>query len=210
MKKITSKFKYTLLLTGMLSIIFQLSIAGNAIAAKSFAKFDNKDQLIRPTGYREWIYIGAPLTPDELNNGKAAFPEFHNVYIDPISWEHWKKKGEFRDGTIIIKELVSVGSKSAHSGKGYFMGEYIGLEAVVKNKSRFPKSDKYWGFFRFTNEEHPTESKHSLSMVSKVKKSESCVSCHSPNAQHDMIFTQHYPVLRAAKAKGELGTGGKE
>lgn len=208
MKYLTSQINRTLVVCGLLVVLQSLSI-GNAVAGKSYAKFNSSNELIRPTGYREWIYIGAPLTPDELNNGKAAFPEFHNVYIDPISWEHWKKTGEFRDGTIIIKELVSIGSKSANSGKGYFMGEYIGLEAVVKYKSRFPKSDKYWGFFRFTNEEHPTESKHSLSKVSRVKKSKDCVSCHSVNAQQDMIFTQHYPVLRAAKGKGELGIGGK-
>lgn len=209
MKNINKTFKYTVLLTGLMSIVLQFSIAGSAFAGKSFAKFNNNDQLIRPTGYREWIYIGAPLTPDELNNGKAAFPEFHNVYIDPVSWEHWKTTGEFRDGTVIIKELVSVGSKSAHSGKGYFMGEYIGLEAVVKNKSRFPKSDKYWGFFRFTKEAHPTESNHSLAKTSSVMKSAACVACHSVNAKQDMIFTQHYPVLRAAKGKGEQGIGGK-
>ena len=42
-----------------------------------------------------------------------------------------RKKGEFRDGTILIKELVSVGSKAAVSGNGYFMGEFIGLEYFV-------------------------------------------------------------------------------
>ena len=69
-------------------------------------------ELERPTGYREWIYVGTPVTPNDLNDGKAAFPEFHNVYIDPTSWAHWKDTGEFRDGTILIKELVSVGAKS--------------------------------------------------------------------------------------------------
>lgn len=209
MENIKLTFKSSVIIIGLLSIVFQFLIASNVYAGKSVAKFNNKSEMIRPTGYREWIYIGAPLTPDDMNNGKAAFPEFHNVYIDPVSWEHWKTTGQFRDGTVIIKELVSVGSKAAHSGKGYFMGEYIGLEAVVKDKSRFPKSDKYWGFFRFTKEAHPTESNHSLSRTSRVNKSESCVACHSANAKQNLIFTQHYPVLRAAKARGEQGIGGK-
>jgi hypothetical protein len=181
-----------------------LSLAGTANAGKSFAKFDANDQLVRPTGYREWIYIGAPLTPNELNNGKAAFPEFHNVYIDPVSWEHWKQHGEFREGTIIVKELVSVGGKTSSSGNGYFMGEYIGLEAVVKDSSRFPAADKHWGFFRFTTEDHSK-----LLRASTVLKSESCAACHTANAKQDAIFTQHYPVLRAAKGRGEQGVGGK-
>ena len=52
--------------------------------------------------------------------------QFHNVYIDPESWAFWKKTGEFREGTILMKELVSVGSKSAVSGNGYFQGDFIG------------------------------------------------------------------------------------
>ena len=51
----------------------------------------NNGQLQRPVGYREWIYVGTPVTPHDMNGGKAAFPEFHNVYIDPKSWAHWKR-----------------------------------------------------------------------------------------------------------------------
>lgn len=84
-----------------------------------------------------WIFVGTPVTPNELNDGKAPFPEFHNVYIDPVSYKHYKKTGKFRDGTLMVKELVSVGSKSAPSGNGYFQGEYIGLEATIKDSKRF-------------------------------------------------------------------------
>lgn len=182
----------------------QAFLAGNALAGKSYARFNADDELVRPTGYREWIYIGAPLTPNDMNNGKAAFPEFHNVYIDPVSWEHWKQTGEFREGAMIIKELVSVGGKSSSSGNGYFMGEYIGLEAVVKDSSRFPESDHHWGFFRFTTEDHSR-----LLRASRVMKSESCAVCHTSNARQDAIFTQHYPVLRAARGRGEQGVGGR-
>lgn len=174
-----------------------------ASAGKSFAQFNANDELVRPTGYREWIYIGAPLTPNDMNNGHAAFPEFHNVYMDPVSWEHWKSTGDFREGMMIVKELVSVGGKSSSSGAGYFMGDYIGLEAVVKDSSRFPDADKNLGFFRFTTDNHK-----GLHKVSKSLPAESCASCHAANARQAGIFVQHYPVLRAAKAKGAAGTGG--
>ncbi len=204
MKNVTSiTIRSTLFLTS-LSLLSQLFFAGNVLAGESVARFNDNGELARPTGYREWIYIGAPLTPNDMNNGKAVFPEFHNVYIDPDSWKHWKKTGEFRDGSVIVKELVSVGTKSSSSGNGYFMGEYIGLEAVVKDTSRFPASDKHWGFFRFTTEDH-----NKLLSKSAVMPSQSCATCHITNAKQDLIFTQHYPVLRAGKAKGEQGTGGK-
>ena len=46
--------------------------------------------------YRKWIYIGTPLTPNELNPPEAPFPEFHNVYIHPNDFEHWEKTGKFQ------------------------------------------------------------------------------------------------------------------
>lgn len=171
---------------------------------ESCANFSGKGELMRPTGYREWIFVGAPLTPNDMNDGKAAFPEFHNVYIDPASWAVWKKTGEFRDGTIIAKELVSVGSKKTFSGNGNFMRGYLGLEAMVKSKKHFPNTSGNWGFFRFTNEDYK-----GLKTVASVLPETACSSCHTPNAQQDHVFIQHYPVLRAAKAMGEAGTEGK-
>ena len=93
--------------------------------------YTSDGKLIRPEGYREWVYVGTPLTPNDLNLPEASFPEFHNVYIHPDDFEHYSKTGEFPDGTVIIKELVSVGSKQAVSGIGYFMGEFVGLEATI-------------------------------------------------------------------------------
>jgi hypothetical protein len=39
---------------------------------------------------------------------KWPLPEFHAVYIDPESYTHYEKTGKFRDGTVMIKELVGV------------------------------------------------------------------------------------------------------
>lgn len=181
------------------------AMAHQAYAADhaSFAKFDSKSELIKPTGYREWVFVGAPLTPNDMNNGKAAFPEFHNVYIDPASWAYWKKHGEFRDGTILAKELVSVGSKATFSGKGYFEGEFLGLEAMVKDSKRFPNAAGNWAFFRFTNDDFK-----GLKPMAAAQPKNNCAACHQPNAAHDSVFIQHYPVLRAGKGTGEKAAGG--
>ncbi len=196
-------------LIGLTSLLVSLSVSSFSIAEgmtteKNYAHFNSAGELIRPVGYREWIYIGSPLTPNDMNNGKAAFPEFHNVYIDPASWKHWKKTGQFRDGTLIIKELVSVGSKQAASGNGYFQGEYQGLEAMTKSKQQFPDKKGNWGFFRFT-----IDGSTELRTVSSAQPDANCSGCHQAQAAQDQVFTQYYPVLRAASAKGEAGIGGK-
>jgi hypothetical protein len=160
-------------------------------------------ELQRPSGYREWIYVGTPVTPNELNAGKAAFPEFHNVYIDPVSWSHWKQKGEFRDGTILMKELVAVGSKAAVSGLGYFQGDFLGLEATIKSKKYFPNEPGNWGYYSFSTPDHK-----SLSKTAKAFPAASCNACHAGAAADDFVFTQYYPVLSAGKGKGKEATGG--
>ncbi len=160
-------------------------------------------ELKRPTGYREWVYVGTPVTPNDMNNGKAAFPEHHNVYIDPESWAHWKETGEFRDGTILMKELVSVGSKQAVSGAGYFQGEFIGLEATIKSKENFPDEPGNWAYFSFSTPDHK-----SLTETAKAFPAAACNACHQGAAADDFVFTQYYPVLRAGKGTGEKAVGG--
>jgi hypothetical protein len=133
---------WTILLFAGLALVavLQGNIPLQATAVDDFPKpiFNNKGELLRPDiSYREWIYIGTPLTPNELNPPEAPFPEFHNVYIHPSDFDHWKRTGTFPDGTVIIKELVLVGTKQAVSGKGYFMGEFTGLEAAIKDSKRF-------------------------------------------------------------------------
>lgn len=163
------------------------SVAGNA----AFFFFNSDGDLVRPAGYREWVYVGTPLTPNELNPPEAPFPEFHNVYIDPVSWAHYKATGEFRDGTILVKELVSVGSNVATSGNGFFMGNFSGLEATIKSSELFPDEPGYWAYFSFG---------HSLPLATTAEAfpTESCNGCHEVSAAEDFVFTQFYPVLRAA------------
>ena len=194
--------------TTALSVVFlavtglTLSVIAFGVAAEEY--YTIKDgQLERPTGYREWVYVGTPVTPNDMNDGKAAFPEHHNVYIDPESWAHWKKTGEFREGTILMKELVSVGSKAAVSGNGYFQGDFIGLEATIKSKKHFPDEPGNWAYYSFSTKDHKTLTTEAMPFPAA-----SCNSCHAGAAKDDWVFTQYYPVLRAGKAADEDGTGG--
>ncbi len=179
-----------LLLSGMLITQVAPVSASEHGHHKAHAKFNQAGELARPANIKEWISIGASVTPKDMNNGTPAFPEFHYVYIDHASWSHWKKTGEFREGAMIAKELVSVGSKSAASGSGYFAGDYVGPVAVsVKDSKRFAKSNN-WGYFVFGDD----KAQHAAA-------DESCVACHKANAAQDMVFTQYWAPLRAVSPK---------
>ena len=88
------KTRKTLSISAALSLSFGLlmSFTSASVSAGEYYNISN-GELEQPTGYRQWVYVGTPVTPNDMNNGKAAFPEFHNVYIDPKSWAHWKKTG---------------------------------------------------------------------------------------------------------------------
>ncbi len=189
----------------ILAILAASVMAGaTSTASAATGAFEIKNGVLeRPEGYREWVYVGTPVTPNDMNDGKAAFPEHHNVYMDPESWGHWKKTGEFRDGTILIKELVSVGSKSAVSGNGYFQGEYIGLEATIKSTKHFPEEPGNWAYFSFSTPDHK-----SLQTSAEAFPTEACNACHAGAAADDFVFTQYYPVLRAGKGTGRDAIGG--
>ncbi len=169
------------------------SVPASAQTGKSMAvSFDSDGAMTRPEGYREWVYVGTPLTPNDMNGGNAPFPEFHNVYIDPSSWATYKKTGKYPDGTTLVKELISVGSKRAASGKGYFMGEFIGLEVAMKDSKRFKDEPAYWAYFSFGH-------KYPLAGKATMQPSVNCNSCHEASAAEDWVFSQYYPVLRDSK-----------
>jgi hypothetical protein len=167
-------------------------------------EFTSEKMLKIPEGkiWREWPYVGSLVTPNALNNGQAPFPEHHMVYIDPVSWAHYKKTGEFRDGTVIAKELTRVrapdganenGSTSEISGIGYFMGEYSGFEITIKNKALYPNEPGNWAYYTFGHQPEP------YNQTAKTQPAEACNACHEAAAAEDFVFTQFYPVLRAAK-----------
>jgi hypothetical protein len=169
---------------------------GTPESKDSAVRFDDHGRLLPPTDYREWIYVGAPVTPNDMNGGKAAFPEFHSVYINPEAYRDYAKTGVFPDGTVVVKELISVATKRASSGRGYFMGEFTGLEVAVKDRTRFQDEPGNWAYFSFGHE-YPLKDRAEVQPVAN------CSACHGAGADDDYVFTQYYPVLRVAKDTAE-------
>ena len=142
---------------GLTAAAVYLLVAKPVAAAQpeqSSAVFDSdgKLKLPDPSTFRRWVFVGAPLTPNGLNDGKAGFPEYHHVYIEQKNVDAYLKTGSFPEGTVIVKELTRVlnptfpdGSRKEPSGRGYFNGEYNGIDLTVKDSKRFAKTNG-WGF----------------------------------------------------------------
>ena len=204
--------KYLLIIQKyLLIIIVGLGLSASAVyfalakpvaaaqTVQSTAIFDSQGKLKLPDphAFRRWVFVGAPLTPDALNNGKASFPEYHHVYIEQKNVDAYLKTGEFPEGTVIVKELTRVlkptfpdGSRTEPSGRGYFNGGYNGIDVSVKDKKRFAQTNG-WGFFTFGHHPLPYEKTAAEAPVTE------CAGCHLGNvAATDMTWIQFYPLLR--------------
>jgi hypothetical protein len=185
--------------------LLTVAIAPASAQSVNKAQFTNDGDVIMPKNWRQWVYIGTPLTPNALNGGTAAFPEFHNVYMEPSAFAHYQATGKFADGTQIAKELVLIrkpdggnledGSANEVSGRGFFQGEFQGLELAYKDTKRFGKEPGGWVYFTFGHHAPP------YAESATAFPTDSCNACHMGAAAEDFVFSQFYPVLRAAKPK---------
>lgn len=198
------KTTVSLLWVAALAAAFSLSLVNQAPAQEPATaeqhyvpQYTKSGEMILPpdTIWRQWVYVGSPFTPNALNEGKASFPEYHNVYIQPWAYEEYKKTNKFPDGTIMFKELqltlppsqFNDGSRIEPSGRGYFPGAYNGADVSVKDSKRYAATDN-WAYFDFNHHEPK------LAMTKEEPPSE-CQSCHIASAKKDEVWTQFYRLL---------------
>jgi hypothetical protein len=177
------------------SVVAQSPSDSSALSRPRYLpEYTASGDLVLPKNFREWVFVGSPLTPNALNNGQAGFPEYHNVYIEPGSYEIYKKTNVFPEGTIFFKELqltlpaqYSDGSRTQLSGRGYFPGPYNGADVTVKDTQRFAETGG-WGYFNFNHHEPKAP-------TAKAQLKEKCAYCHIASAKKDEVWTQFYPLL---------------
>ena len=154
-------------------------------------------ELVLPRDYHEWIFLGSPLTPHALNDGKAPFPEYHNVYVQPKAYKIYRDTGTWPEGTVLLKELQLTrpatnadGSSVEVSGRGYFPAALNGIDISVKDSARFTDTND-WGFFNFGHHAPPYQK------TAAALPKNACAGCHIANADK-MVFSKFYkPILDA-------------
>jgi hypothetical protein len=166
-------------------------IAEGETSERYLPEYTADGDLILPKGFEKWVFVGSPLTPNALNGGKANFPEFHNVYMQPWAYEEYQKTNVFPEGTIMFKELQLTipgqnpdGSGTEPSGRGYFPGKLNGADVTVKDTKRYGDTGG-WGYYNF----HHYEPK---APTAKLKPKTECAYCHMASAKKDEVWTQFY------------------
>jgi hypothetical protein len=91
---------------------------------------------------------------------------------------------------VLVLESARQVAKNESGLEGSYGKEFVGLEASVKDSSRFEGG---WGFFDFTDSQGGLTER-----AQPTPDSAGCVACHRDRAATDHVFTQFYPVLRSA------------
>ena len=166
-------------------------LAAALLAVEPGPRFTDSKELLRPQDYREWIFIGATLgmSYDE-NEEKRKHPKFHNLYLNPAAYREYKRSGRFPEKTMVVMEVLTAKSQSSINRQGHFEDELLGVEAAVKDSSRFAEG---WAYFNFIADDGSQKD------IATAYPKERCWSCHKEHAATDNVFTQFYPVLRRAR-----------
>ncbi len=167
--------------------------------AEAAADFTEDGALSLPENYREWVFLGATVSPNDINFGSAYSPGIKHAYMDPDSFRLWKQTGTFSEGTVIVQESLAADRREFMNADGYFAGKYLDLQVMVKDPKRYP--DTVWGFFSFGKPPRPAK----VWPISGMGETD-CAGCHT-YADQDWVFTRFYPMLAEAapiKPEGQL------
>jgi Cytochrome P460 len=157
-------------------------------------QFTAEGKLVRPEGYRRWVYVSSGLGMSYSQKASDSMQMFTNVFVNPVSYDYYLAHGTWPDKTIFVLELYGSTSQGSINKHGNYQKDFMGLDVEVKDEKRF--ADK-WAYFGFNSGEKAT----SASTPSK----NDCWQCHEQNAAVEHSFVQFYPeLLKVAKEKGTI------
>jgi hypothetical protein len=169
-------------------------LAGLLLAAALWggdkAQFTRDGELVRPSNYREWIFLSSGLGMTYGPNAPAPDRpvRFDNVYVNPSSYREFLRTGAWPDGTVLLLEIRESESKGSINQHGRYQTSLVAIEANVKDSRRFPKGG--WAFFDLGPRNGQTPA-----VAKAIPPGNRCEQCHSANGAVDNTFVQFYPEL---------------
>src|SRR5215468_6679282 len=67
------------------------------------AQFDQDGKLVRPEGYRRWVYLSSGFGMS-YSAGANGNPQFTNVFVNPAAYDYFLAKGKWPDKAIFVLE----------------------------------------------------------------------------------------------------------
>jgi cytochrome P460 len=158
-------------------------------------QYDEKGQLLRPTDYREWMFLSAGYGMN-YSPEPGSHEMFTNVFVQRWAYDEFAKSGKWPEQSMFVIDEREAASRSSINQKGHYQTDLMGLAVEVKDSTRNPDKWAYYGF--------AADSKSSGAMAH----GNSCWACHDAHAAVEHTFVQFYPTLKTV-AK-QFGTYNEE
>jgi len=141
----------------------------------ALAMMDASETADYPAGFREWLHVKSAII---TGAHPAARTEagIHHIYANAKAVEGYRT-GHFRDGSIVVFELVELDDKP-----GLLLeGARRRVDVMVKDAGRFAATGG-WGFSRFSGD---SQTGGTITDAAKA-----CFECHSSQKEHDFVFSK--------------------
>lgn len=165
-----------------------LLLAASPEAKGPRPQYDANGNLLRPTDYREWIFLSSGLGMN-YNAAAGGHDMFTNVFVPRWAYQEFLKSGKWPEQTMWVVEERGAESKGSINQHGHFQTDWMGMAVEVKDSSRFP--DK-WGYFSYGENNQTAEA---------MPKGSPCFACHDAHAAVEHTFVQFYPTLKSVAKK---------
>ena len=173
-----------------LALVLTLTFLRLGQAQETFSPYvDARGGITVPPNYRtRWVFLGTwSIDADE---GAAGAKGLHNVYTQPGVVEAYRNGGEFPDGAVLVKELLSAETRSMTTGTVSRGAGIEGWFIMVKDtKNRFIDNKLWgngWGWALFSTD----------GMLKTKDYKAECLGCHIPAKSTDWTYVEGYPLLR--------------
>jgi hypothetical protein len=183
-------------LTGLViaGLTIRVSHSQTPAAGVAGPQFTADGKLVRPEGYRRWVFVSSGLGMSYSQKANDSMQMFTNVFVNPSSYDYFLVHGMWPDKTIFVLELYGSTSQGSINKHGNYQTGFMGLDVEVKDEKRFADKWAYYGFDLREKAASPT-----------APSKNDCWQCHEQNAAVEHSFVQFYPeLLKVAREKGTI------
>jgi hypothetical protein len=150
-------------------------------------QYTNADELARPEGYREWVFVSSGLRMS-TNESCGEGATFTNVFVTPSAYHQFLATGNWPDKTVLVEEKRSSSNKGSLNKAAHFQTDLMGISVQVKDVARFPEK---WAYYSFD----------SSAKAAKANPKAMCWQCHNDRGAVDSTYVQFYPTLKPVAQK---------
>ena len=129
-----------------------------------------------PTGYRDWHHVKS-MVIDQGHPLYEAFGGIHHLYANKQAMEGYRS-GKFPDGAVIVFDLLD--AKRADNAVTEGARKVVG---VMHTDAKQFSATGGWGFEGFGSGD-------SANRVVRAKATTACFACHTPQKDHDYVFSR--------------------